>query len=384
MTPLRTVLPVLVLLLAGAVRAQGQVTSCSGAFINECDTCKTCDPLRHVCVPAPDGTVCDDNHACTTGESCAGGACTGGTPIPDCVECQQNDDCLDSDPCTDDVCDLGVCEHNSGGDGNACDDGDACTVGDRCSDGTCAGEPMQCDDGKGCTDDSCDAGACVHQPNSDLCQQTNECSVPVCQPGNPAADTQGCVATPGTLDSTICSEDDNPCTVDLCRSGACTHEAVVDPSGCTPLVPSYHLAVSLRAGIDRLLNYLDQIDVGGDTSDKLTNDLNLIAQDLDATILVLAGRQVGPASAGLSIRLTRLTTTTTAQERGRVAMTRLKGTPAHAQKFLADVSRGRRHHDVDPPTASELRRNGRILLADTKTLKRDVMNLQRTFSVFQR
>jgi len=391
--PLRAVLPLLVLLLVGAVSAHAQPTSCSGAFVNACDTCATCDTARHVCVPAPDGTSCDDNNACTTGESCTSGTCGGGTPIPDCVQCQKNDDCLDSDPCTDDVCDLGVCEHNPGGDGNACDDGDPCTVGDRCSDGSCAGEPMTCDDGKACTDDSCDGGVCVHQPQSDLCVPANECSVPVCRPGDPAADAQGCVATPGTLDSTMCTDDGNPCTDDRCQNAVCTHQAVDDPTGCSPLVPSYRLAVSLRAGVDRLLNYLGQIDVGGDTSDNLTNDLTMVAQDLDAVIQALAGHEVVPASQGLSTRLAeltplprlgRLTTTTTAQQRGRVAMAWLRGAPGHAQKFLADVARGRRHRDVDAPTADELRRNGRILLGDMKTLKRDVKNLQRTFSVFQR
>jgi hypothetical protein len=52
--------------------------------------------------------------------------------------------------------------------------------------------------------------------------------------------------------------------------------------------------------------------------------------------------------------------------------------------FLAAVSAGRRHGDLTPDAARELRRNGRILLAGTKLLKRDVKNLQRTFSVFQR
>ena len=69
---------------------------------------------------------------------------------------------------------------------------------------------------------------------------------------------------------------------------------------------------------------------------------------------------------------------------GGVALTWLRGTPGIVQKFLAAISRGRRKKDLDAPTASELRRNGRILLADTKTLKSNVKNLQRTFSVFQR
>lgn len=94
-------------------------------------------------------------------------------------------------------------------------------------------------------------------------------------------------------------------------------------------------------------------------------------------------RRRSPPS-GLSIRLSRLSTSTTAQQRGRVALTWLREPPGIVQKFLAAISRGRRHKDLDAPTASELRRNGRILLADTKTLKSNVKNLQRTFSVFQR
>jgi hypothetical protein len=350
---------------------------------NDCttDVCNPDSSCSHT--PVTDATPCDDDNACTENEICQKGKCGGGVPVPDCVPCQQNDDCLDSDPCTDDICDLNVCTHQPGGDGNACDDGDPCTVGDRCTNGTCSGQSMTCDDGIGCTDDSCDGGACVHQPDSTVCVAPNECSEAVCQPGV-GADAQGCVATGGMLDQTMCTDDGDPCTDDRCGGGTCVHTSVADPSGCTPLVPSYRLAVSLRGGVDRLVNYLGEVDVGGDTSDNLNNELSDVAADLDAAILVLAGRDAGPAPSGLSIRLSGLTTSTTAQQRGRVALTWLRGIPGLAQKFLATISRGRRNKDLDPPTASELRRNGRILLADTKTLKSDVKNLQRTFSVFQR
>jgi hypothetical protein len=79
-----------------------------------------------------------------------------------------------------------------------------------------------------------------------------------------------------------------------------------------------------------------------------------------------------------------LALTTIAQERGRVALLWARAAPAHVVNFLAAVSAGRRHGDLTPDAASELRRNGRILLAGTKALKRDVKNLQTTFSVFQR
>ena len=79
-----------------------------------------------------------------------------------------------------------------------------------------------------------------------------------------------------------------------------------------------------------------------------------------------------------------LALTTIAQQRGRVALLWARAAPAHVVSFLGAVSAGRRQGDLTPDAASELRRNGRFLLAGTKLLKRDVKNLQRTFSVFQR
>jgi hypothetical protein len=98
-------------------------------------------------------------------------------------------------------------------------------------------------------------------------------------------------------------------------------------------------------------------------------------------ILVPAGHDAGPWS-GLLIRPPHHD-----QHDGAAARAGRAQTGTHfgiVQKFLAAISQGRRHTDLDAPTASELRRNGRILLADTKTLKSNVKNLQRTFSVFQR
>jgi len=52
---------------------------------NPCDIADSCDGVSNTC-PAdafqPDGSVCNDNNSCTTGDTCQGGVCTG-TPDPD-------------------------------------------------------------------------------------------------------------------------------------------------------------------------------------------------------------------------------------------------------------------------------------------------------------
>ena len=103
---------------------------------------------------------------------------------------------------------------------------------------------------------------------------------------------------------------------------------------------------------------------------------------LDASLRALGGLDAGSPPGGPRPRLP--ANPTIAQLRGSLALVWLRGAPGRASKFLGAVSRGRRREEIEPDTARELRRNGRILLADTKALKRDVKNLQRTFSIFQR
>jgi hypothetical protein len=98
---------------------------------------------------APDDTVCDDGNACTAGDGCAAGVCTGGAV-----------DCNDGDPCTTDSCDPAAgCVFTAADPNNPpagcglgcktaadCDDGNACTI-DLCGDGGGCTNPMsfQCD-----------------------------------------------------------------------------------------------------------------------------------------------------------------------------------------------------------------------------------------------
>jgi Dictyostelium (slime mold) repeat len=107
------------------------------------------------CSGAADGTACNDGDFCTTGDVCAGGVCTGGAALG----------CDDGNGCTDDSCDPQKgCAHAFTI--AACDDGDPCTNGDSCAFGVCVGGPAtDCSDGDACTNDTCMApGGCVHTP----------------------------------------------------------------------------------------------------------------------------------------------------------------------------------------------------------------------------
>lgn len=147
-------------------------------------------------LPAHEGFACQTDDACTIGESCAAGSCTGGIPL----------NCADDNPCTDDSCDPATgCVHLPNSDG--CFDGDFCTVDDLCVEGQCVpGEAADCGDDNDCTDDSCEpAIGCVNLPNVALCDDGNACTV-----GDHCLDG-ACVA-----DGSLTCDDDNICTDDSC------------------------------------------------------------------------------------------------------------------------------------------------------------------------
>lgn len=87
----------------------------------------------------PDGASCDDGNACTLGDTCTAGSCQR-TPVtcegPDPDECHFIARC---NPAT------GACELPPVPDGSACNDLDACTTGDTCQSGVCTGGgPTSC------------------------------------------------------------------------------------------------------------------------------------------------------------------------------------------------------------------------------------------------
>ncbi|MBM4370684.1 MAG: hypothetical protein FJ098_03475, partial [Deltaproteobacteria bacterium] len=206
---------------------------------NPC-TDDACSPVTG-CSHVPNAAPCSDGNACTTSDTCSGGACHGGASL----------DCNDQDPCTTDSCLLLTgCKHviNTA----PCNDGNPCTTEDTCSLGVCGGTPVSCDDGNPCTDDACTAAGCKHQPNSSACSDGNTCTsgdhcaggvcafsqVVVCDDGNPCT-TDFCSPVEGCLvlnNALPCNDGDACTTIDSCAGGACSGAALLecdDGNPCT-------------------------------------------------------------------------------------------------------------------------------------------------------
>ncbi len=168
-----------------------------------------CDEDLNACVPQalPDGTNCNDGTVCTSPDGCQGGVCTG--PVQTGC-CSSAADCDDGNPCTVDSCEesTGSCQHDAAAlEGQTCEDGAFCTVGETCQGGSCVGGPRDCS----LFDDVCTVGVC-----------------------DEAADA--CVADPAN-EGGACPDDGKVCTDDVCQGGACTHPnntvACDDQKSCT-------------------------------------------------------------------------------------------------------------------------------------------------------
>ena len=259
----------------------GVPVDCATGASSDCAIAE-CNPQNGQCqvAYASDGAACDDGDPCTDGDACDGGGLCAGGP----KDCQGF-----ADACNEAACIAGVCE-TSAITGADCDDGQSCTVGDAC-DGTgvckgawdpslegcvCVGD-ASCDDGLGCTQDTCAAtGECVHEPKpgtclvAGLCYADGEgkagnvclvcdpddsqtalqsitcddhlaCTTDVCDP------TLGCVATPN--DSLACTDGD-PCTHDdHCDGGVCTASVECAADADCPASANPCVATACQCGL---------------------------------------------------------------------------------------------------------------------------------------
>ncbi len=175
-----------------------------GCIVIECRTTQCFE------YPAVPGSACNDNNDCTENETCN----SNGTCIGDPVICEDNNECTQNECINGQGC---VFPYDNGKD---CVNDNPCTVNDTCQNGTCEdGEPLNCNDGNICTDDSCDSSStspdpCDHEFNEldcdddDRCTIGDKCSLGSCQPGS----TEGAC------------EDYNDCTIDTCNSDTgCIH-----------------------------------------------------------------------------------------------------------------------------------------------------------------
>jgi len=162
------------------------------------------------CIHLPAAASCTDGDACTSGDSCAGGKCVPGAKT----------DCDDDNPCSVDGCDPKVgCKysHNVA----PCDDGNICSLNDKCNQGLCLpGQDLNCDDGNGCTNDSCHKKTgCKATANTAKCDDGQGCT------GEDTCKAGTCVGSP------ISCDDGNDCTADACdaKTAKCLHVAKGGP-----------------------------------------------------------------------------------------------------------------------------------------------------------
>ena len=196
--------------------------SCMAGIAPACDdgvgcTDDVCDMLSDSCVSTVNHGNCDDSVFCDGSESC-----------DVALDCQPGvaPTCSDGVDCTDDSCsvmtDACVQATNNG----YCDDGAWCNGAETC-DATLdcqVGIPENCDDGVGCTADSCNEGtdSCDYAANDAACDDGQWCNgAEYC---DVAMDCQ-----PGT--SVVCN-DGQACTTDSCNEGSDTCDYTVASGFC--------------------------------------------------------------------------------------------------------------------------------------------------------
>ncbi len=182
-------------------------------------TSNVCDPKKG-CIFPNNKNSCNDGSVCTTSDKCQNGKCSGTGKL----------DCDDGKPCTDDPCDATKGCYHVNDNSNPCSDGEPCTSGDNCKNGSCVGAgPTDCDDKEVCTVDKCEQGkGCVH---------TNDGAKP-CDDGNKCTAVDVCAGGKCTSSGGLDCNDGNVCTVDACdptkgcvstpHTGACD-----DDNACT-------------------------------------------------------------------------------------------------------------------------------------------------------
>lgn len=181
---------------------------CSGTTLNRCSR----DGASFVVQED-----CDDGNPCSTGDGCEGTRCLPRTAVA----------CDDGNPCTTDACDPTTGDCASAPADGPCEDGDPCTVDDLCVAGEClAGGALPCTDRNPCTRDFCTSLlGCVHEPAAGSCApvSTDGCAI-----GGECLNGACAVIAPAC-------DDNDPCTLDACLSGACVHSSV---PGCACRIPA--------------------------------------------------------------------------------------------------------------------------------------------------
>ncbi len=194
-------------------------------------TVDTCQELTQFCTNTPTDTLCDNGLFCDGAETCDA-----------ILDCQLGTDpCNDGVGCTNDSCDdlIDTCT-NAPNDLN-CDDGLFCNGAETCDlVNDCQAGIFPCDDGVGCTDETCSevSDTCSSTPNDANCDDALFCNgaetcdaLADCQPGSfPCDDAVGCTVDTcdDLLDICINTPDDVVCDDGVFCNGSETCDALAD------------------------------------------------------------------------------------------------------------------------------------------------------------
>jgi len=246
------------------------------------------------------------------------------------------------------------------------------------------------DDGFGCTEDLCTDGRCVHHLRDARCPSAGECGTTGCDPAGANPDANGCISIPTQKNGQECTEDGDPCTADLCRDGACAHDALANHDTCDPVKPAFDQARQLAVDSRAIIPLVDQLippaqQTPSDGGPSLTGRLDGVAGNLDDAARALAGKPVGQAGAAVALAevvLSRGLPPSESQERARIAFTQVLKTPGAVQGFLQRLVTAQTRAGLAAKATRDVRRRGRTLLRGTKALKRQLKRLQRSSGSF--
>ena len=185
----------------------------------------------------------------------------------------------------------------------------------------------------------------------------------------PALGDDPCV---GAANGTLCPDDLDPCTVDVCVAGLCTHTPVPDRLTCNGVIDAYRRTLLLGLAVQDLGALLETVAMADPTRAIVGQTLAGIADDLGRASDALAGRlAIAPPGVGETI----------AQARARAALGLVRATPVRVQTVLRTLT--------DPgvravigPTSFDLARRTRSLYRGTNQLKRELRRLQRVSGTF--
>ena len=203
----------------------------NGAFCDGTETCdatldcqsgsdpcpgQLCDESTDTCYDCLENADCADGVYCNGEEQCVDGVCEAGTAV----------DCDDGVGCTDDSCNETTDSCDNIANDNLCDNGDYCDGAETCDAALdCqTGAAVDCDDGVSCTDDSCNEStdSCDNIANDSLCDNGVYCD-----------GAEVCHITLGCQSGTAVDCDDGvSCTDDSCNESTDSCDNVANDANC--------------------------------------------------------------------------------------------------------------------------------------------------------